>query len=218
MMNTILRKTFHGTFILGILLVNQLQAEEVLRWETDFNVALTRAEQENRPLFIHFVGNDSEHAQLMLNEVFVQPNIAVHLNENFVMLKINGVENYALAHRLSVTGTPTDVVMMSDGLLVHRRIGVITAERFTEYLAFLEKKIQSGEGLGVIPIHELDEQQQDQVAFPPVTMLVCFVLLFFAVLCLTMSIIGFLLLCILCVLRALVCFVVNLAHNRTARP
>jgi len=114
-----------------------------IRWETDLNVAMTRAEQENRPLFLHFC----LPAQQMETEVFTQPNIASHLQANYVMVKINASENAALVQKFAVTAAPTDIVMRVNGQLIHRRVGGITADRFADYLAFLQKTIQSERNL-----------------------------------------------------------------------
>ena len=117
---------------------------QTVRWETDLNVAVARAEREQRPLFLHFVGNDGASVQQMGGDVFAQPNIAAHVNANFVMVRINAVENPALAQRFSVTAVPTDLIMRSNGQIVHRRVGAITADRFTAYLTFLQNDILAG--------------------------------------------------------------------------
>ena len=114
-----------------------------IRWEADLNAAMMRAEREQRPLFLHFVGNDASATPQMEKEVFVQPNIVSHLNSNFVMVKINATENPALAQKYAVTEIPTDLVMHANGQPIHRRRGVISADRFAQYLAFLQETIGS---------------------------------------------------------------------------
>ena len=114
-----------------------------IRWELDYDAAVARAEREQRPLFLHFVGNDCQPAQQMAVEVFTQPNIIAHLNANFVMVRINASENAVFAQRFSVTSIPTDLIMKPNGQIVHRRTGGITAERFADYLAFLQNTLQS---------------------------------------------------------------------------
>jgi YHS domain-containing protein/thioredoxin-related protein len=113
-----------------------------IRWETDVNAAMARAEREQRLLFFHFA-NDSPSAQQMEREVFVQPHIASRLNATFVMVKINATENAALAQRHAVESVPTDLIMKPNGQTIHRRNGVIPAERFVGYLDFLQTTIQS---------------------------------------------------------------------------
>ena len=114
-----------------------------IRWESDLNAAMLRAEREQRPLFVHFVGNASPATQQMEREVFVVPNIAAQLNANFVLVRINASENPALAQRYSITSIPTDLVMKPNGEIIHQRVGVIEPERFVGYLAFLQKTIQA---------------------------------------------------------------------------
>jgi len=117
---------------------------QAIRWETDLDIAKARAEQEQRPLFLHFTVSVLG-AQQLENEVYAQPNIAAHLNENFVMVRINAQENPALAQQYSVVAIPTDLVMQPNGETIHRRVGVISAERFAEYLEFLQSKIRESE-------------------------------------------------------------------------
>ena len=122
-----------------------------IRWETDLNVAMARAEREQRPLFIHFIGNDCQPAAQMANEVFVQPNIVAQLNANFVMVRINASENAALAQQFAVTSIPTDLVIKPNRMLLHRRTGGITAEKFAKYLAYLQETIQAEKGQAAPP-------------------------------------------------------------------
>ena len=153
-MNTFPLKSFFGFPVLTLLFSvcflmvsgfsDTLPPIQAVRWETDLNVAMVRAEREQRPLFLHFVGNDSPSAQQMVSEVFTQPNIAAHLNANFVMVRINAVENPALAQRFSISAIPADLVIKPDGQVIHRRVGVITADRFAQFLAYLQETIQAG--------------------------------------------------------------------------
>jgi YHS domain-containing protein/thioredoxin-related protein len=115
-------------------------------WESDLDAAMARAEREQRPLFLHFFGNDCQPAQQMAVEVFAQPSIASRLNATFVLVRINASENSVLAQKFAVTSIPTDITMKPNGQLVHRRTGGITAERFSDYLEFLQKTIQSERG------------------------------------------------------------------------
>jgi len=138
----VLTALFSVCFLTVSGLATSLPPTQAVRWETDLNVAMARAEQEQRPLFLHFVGNDSQSAQQMGTEVFAHPNIASRLYANFVMVRINAVENPALAQRFSVSAIPTDIVLKPNGQLIHRRVGVITADRFSEYLVFLQNTIQ----------------------------------------------------------------------------
>jgi len=134
---------FSGWLLMVSGLATPLPPIQAVRWETDLNAAMTRAEQEQRPLFLHFIGHDGSSAQQMGTEIFSQPNIAAHLNANFVMVRINAIENPGLAQRFTVTAIPTDLILKPNGQLIHRRVGAITAERFTQYLAYLQDMIQT---------------------------------------------------------------------------
>ncbi|MCL2005056.1 MAG: thioredoxin family protein [Planctomycetaceae bacterium] len=140
-----------------------------VQWETDLNIASARAEREQRPLFLHFVGNDSPAARQMELEVFTQPSIAAQLNANFVMVKINASENPALAQRFSITSIPTDLIIRPNGQVINNRVGVIPADRFGEYLAFLQKMIQSDRGAPTAPAAAPASNPPQQVSNPHLT-------------------------------------------------
>lgn len=139
-----------------------------LRWESDLNVATARAEQENRPLFIHFCLPN----QQMETEVFVHTNIASHLQANYVIVKINASENASLAQKFAVTAVPTDIILKA-GQIIHRRVGEITADRFSDYLGFLQKTIQSDKNpapapSASVPAARAPFQGTNPVGFPNV--------------------------------------------------
>jgi YHS domain-containing protein len=96
----------------------------------------------------------------MAAEVFSQPNIAARLNANFVMVRINASENPVLTQKFAVTSSPMDIIIKPNGQLIHRRTGSIPAERFNNYLDFLQQMIQSERGSvpppatpGAVPAH-----------------------------------------------------------------
>ncbi|MCL2711294.1 MAG: thioredoxin family protein [Planctomycetaceae bacterium] len=120
-------------------LANPIPPIQVVRWETDLSVATLRAGREQRPLFLHFVSNDNPASPQTGSEVFTHPNIAAHLNANYVMVRINAVENPTLGQQLGVTAVPSDLILKPNGQEIHRRVGVITTERFAEYLTYLQK-------------------------------------------------------------------------------
>jgi len=140
---TVLTALFSVIFLTVSSFANPLPPIVVVRWETDLNVATIRAEREQRPLFLHFVGNDNPAAVQAGNEVFTHPNIAAHLNANYVMVRINATENPALAQRFNITAVPTDLILKPNGTVINQRVGVIPADKFAGYLMFLQDKMQS---------------------------------------------------------------------------
>ena len=141
---SVLTVTISVCFLTVASLANTFPPIQAVRWETDLNAAVARAEREQLPLFLHFVGNDSSSGQPTGSEVFLLPQIASHLNANYVMVKINAVENPSLAQRFAVSAIPTDLVIKPDGHVIHRRVGVIPADKFAQFLTYLQETIQSG--------------------------------------------------------------------------
>jgi len=136
------------------------------RIETALTLAKVRAEREQRPLFVHFFAGYDIAAQPMWSEVYTRPNIAARLNENFVMVWINAESDPALAQQYSVTAVPTDLIMRPDGHVIHRRIGVISADRFAEFLEFLQNRVQADRERADRNLALATEPQE--VAFTPI--------------------------------------------------
>ncbi|MDR3183089.1 MAG: thioredoxin family protein [Planctomycetaceae bacterium] len=131
--------------------------EAVLRWETNFDAAAAKAQQTQRFLFVHIVGNPAPSAQgvdpsrQMDAEVFTTPEVITGLTADYISVRINVSEQPQLAKKFNVTALPTDLVLRPDGQLVHRRQGSITAARFCQYLVFLKNTAQAAAQTPVKP-------------------------------------------------------------------
>jgi YHS domain-containing protein/thioredoxin-related protein len=112
-------------------------AQQEIIWETNFERAITQANTLNRPLFLHFYGDNCPPCKLMETNVFKNGQVINQMNQSFVPLKIKVSEQTQLAKKYSIQVIPTDIVLTQDGRLIHRRQGGIATERFLEYLHFL---------------------------------------------------------------------------------
>jgi YHS domain-containing protein/thiol-disulfide isomerase/thioredoxin len=115
----------------------QTVAQQEIVWETNFERATTLAKSLNRPLFLHFYGDNCPPCQLMENKVFKDGQVINQMNRSFVPLKVKVAEQAQLAKKYSVQVIPTDLVLTPEGRIIHRRQGGIAVERFLEYLHFL---------------------------------------------------------------------------------
>ncbi|MDR0522369.1 MAG: DUF255 domain-containing protein [Planctomycetaceae bacterium] len=129
----------------------QRSPDTAIRWETDINTAVKRAESEQRPVFLHFTGNDCQPAAQMFAEVFSNAEIAAKLNAGYVMVCINASENPLLAQQYSVAAIPTDLTIRANGQIIHRRQGRIAADQFKNYLVFLDNLAQTEKGTAALP-------------------------------------------------------------------
>jgi YHS domain-containing protein/thioredoxin-related protein len=116
--------------------------QQKIIWETNFERAITQAKMLNRPLFLHFYGDNCPPCKLMEANVFTDGQVINQMNKSFVAVKIKVSEQAQLAKKFSVQVIPTDLVLTGEGHLIHRRQGGIITERFLEYLHFLLSNIQ----------------------------------------------------------------------------
>jgi YHS domain-containing protein/thioredoxin-related protein len=114
-----------------------------IRWENDFGTAVVLAEKSQRLLYIHFYGNNCSPADQMATEVFTNRDVIAGINANFVPIRINASEQVDIAKKFNVEAIPADLVLKPNGQLVHKRQGGISAERFIQYLAFLQNSVQT---------------------------------------------------------------------------
>jgi YHS domain-containing protein/thioredoxin-related protein len=116
-------------------------AQQEIIWETNLEQAFAQAKLSNRPLFLHFYGDDCPPCKLMESSVFNDRQVVSQMNRFFVPVKIKVSEQTQAAKKYSVQVIPTDLVLTRDGRLIHRRQGGITTERFLEYFHFLLSNI-----------------------------------------------------------------------------
>ncbi|MDR1270925.1 MAG: DUF3508 domain-containing protein [Planctomycetaceae bacterium] len=141
--NKFFNKLFYKSGILLTVLFlcftmdTRANAQQEIIWETNFERAITQAKTLNRPLFLHFYGDNCPPCKLMETNVFRDGQVISQMNQSFVSLKIKVSEQTQLAKKYSIQVIPTDIVLTQDGRLIHRRQGGIATERFLEYLRFL---------------------------------------------------------------------------------
>jgi thioredoxin-related protein/YHS domain-containing protein len=120
-----------------------INAQQKIAWETNFEQAMAQAKRLNRPLFLHFYGDNCPPCKLMETKVFQDGQVINQMNGFFIPLKIKVSEQTQLAKKYSIQVIPTDIVLAQDGRLIHRRQGGIATERFLEYLQFLLSNVNS---------------------------------------------------------------------------
>jgi len=117
-------------------------AQEPLRWETDLGRAQQTAAQTNRLVLIHFWGSWCGPCLQMEREVFSKPGLGTALSPYYVPVRIQVEKgmNEELAQRFAVDAFPSDIVMTSQGQIVHRSKGFQAAE---QYVAMLQQAAQA---------------------------------------------------------------------------
>lgn len=112
-----------------------LSAQEGIRWRTDYNIARRESETKGLPLFIDFVRPNCPPCLKMEQYTFADPRILKALNEKFIPLKINGLEDTQLTSRLGVNLFPTIVLATPEGRIVRDPlVGYQDADLLHEHL------------------------------------------------------------------------------------
>jgi thioredoxin-like negative regulator of GroEL len=92
------------------------QAQEAsVKWRTDYHAARKEAEVKKLPLLIDFWRPACPPCEKMELYTFRDTRILSALNEKFIPLKINGLEDTQLAGHLQINSFPTIVLATPDG-------------------------------------------------------------------------------------------------------
>lgn len=106
-------------------------------WGGDFEAALTRARETDRPLVVAFHGAHCPPCQLMDRTVLGKPDVVEALKD-FVPVRLDPNANLDLARKYQIAATPTYLVLSPDGTPVH---GIIGPQSVEEFVAFLETSL-----------------------------------------------------------------------------
>ncbi|MGQ9798585.1 MAG: thioredoxin family protein [Ignavibacterium sp.] len=101
-----------------------------LDWETNLEIALQKAQKENKAVLVNFTGSDwCIWCQRLSNEVFSQSEFEKFAKENLVLVKIDFPKNIdlpfetkmynnQLAQRFGVEGFPTIFILNKNGEVI----------------------------------------------------------------------------------------------------
>ncbi len=138
-------------------------------WQGNLEQAMALSQNSGKPLFIHFYGDNCPPCKLMDREVFSAPTVIAALNRDFVVIKIHADSQRDVASKFDVKAIPTDIVLHSNGKLLHRRQGGITQDRFGQYLAFLLNELKKTTATSVSPRAQTPSPVTPPIPVPPAT-------------------------------------------------
>ncbi|MBI2805403.1 MAG: thioredoxin family protein [Planctomycetes bacterium] len=127
------------------LMPSLLNAQEAggIKWRTDYNAARKESEAKKLPLFIDFVRPNCPPCARMEQYTFTDPRIAAALKEKFIPVRINGIEDTALASYLNISLFPTIVMASPEGRIEGKHIvGFQEADVLHEHLQRLLASIK----------------------------------------------------------------------------
>jgi len=118
-------------------------AGDVLPWERDYQVALSRAGDEGKPIMVEFYTDWCGWCKRLERDTFSDAKVQQAL-ESFIPVKLNAErEGRELATRLGVRAYPTVVFFDSRGQELGRIPGYMSAEPFLEELGDVRSRQRS---------------------------------------------------------------------------
>ena len=102
---------------------------DLVAWR-DYESGMTAAREEGKPVFLYFTGESwCPPCRTMQRNVLTDPDVADRLNGAFIPIKIDfktpsGTDQQrALKQQYGISGTPTSLVLTSDGAVLVREAG-----------------------------------------------------------------------------------------------
>ncbi|MGC9517496.1 MAG: thioredoxin family protein [Methanomicrobiales archaeon] len=105
-----------------------------LNWNNDFNTALQKAKETNKPIIIDFYANWCGACQQLDEDTFSDPQVIEKLNENYVLLKADIDSNPDLASQYQIYSVPTILIMDSNGQVIKRQEGYLPPDQFLNFI------------------------------------------------------------------------------------
>jgi len=95
---------------------------ESIRWMEDVDAALGLARTQQRPVLIHFYGDNCPPCAMLDKKAYRAPNLIETINTEVIPVHINADEDRKTASRFKVSRWPTDVYLYPNGDEIYRNI------------------------------------------------------------------------------------------------
>jgi len=132
-----LGKTALLIVVLALLLISAANCttkkdESAVNWLYDWNEALDKAQNENKPIMIDFYSDRCPPCKRLDSDTYSDENLSAFLNNNFISLKSN-VEKSDLYRDYGVPGFPTIIFTLPDGTAIGGIVGYRPPDQFYQY-------------------------------------------------------------------------------------
>lgn len=98
-----------------------------IQWNTDLNAALELAQKSNKLVFADFYADWCGYCKQLDEDTFVNQNVKEKFSQSYVLVKINVDQNPELASKYQVYSLPTMIIMDSNGNVIKRQEGFVSA-------------------------------------------------------------------------------------------
>ena len=114
-------------------ITGEIFAQGIVFHKGTFEEARQLAKEQNKLIFIDFHTVWCGPCKILANSVFPQPEVGAYFNEMFVNCKIDAEkEGRKLAKKYNVSSYPSLVFVNTEGEMIHKVIGAVSAETLIE--------------------------------------------------------------------------------------
>jgi thiol:disulfide interchange protein DsbD len=104
--------------------------ESKVNWLYDWNEALSKAQNEGKPIMIDFYADWCTPCKRLDSDTYSDEELGAFLNDNFVSLKSNVDKSDLYKNYPDIQYLPTIVFTSPEGIEIERMVGYRTPDRF----------------------------------------------------------------------------------------
>ncbi len=106
-----------------------------IAWNTNFETALAKAKQENKPVLVDFYADWCGPCKMMDKQTFPDAGVVSEM-ANWIPVKVDVDKNKELSERYNISAIPTTVLISPDGKTISSTAGFMGPK---DFLAVLQK-------------------------------------------------------------------------------
>jgi thiol-disulfide isomerase/thioredoxin/YHS domain-containing protein len=106
-----------------------------IRWTAEVDEALRLSQKYHVPVLLHFSSDNCPPCRLLEQRAFKNQGVIKAVHDDYIPVLINVDKNRALAQKYSVQQWPTDILLNSDGEVIHRGVSPQDPKRYQDMLA-----------------------------------------------------------------------------------
>lgn len=105
-------------------------------WSADYATAQQKSVQTGKPMILFFTGKWCVPCRIMKREIWANPDVTQHVNQNFVPVQIdvNNEDSEEIMNGYKIKGAPVMIVTDANGNVLGWRAGKIQKQEFMNLL------------------------------------------------------------------------------------
>ena len=105
-----------------------------ISWSDNLRQAQELSRQTGKPVLVHFFSDTCPPCKMMEKNTFPNPEIAATVQNSFIPVKLNANQFPREAQMFNVQSVPMDIVLSSDGQVIHSALGGQDPSRYGQFL------------------------------------------------------------------------------------